>query len=202
MVGTSALEPFHSQTEVPGLERSLLSFSLAPATPVAASMRSGVRREHATGTDASALAEGFGAGVSIPPVALPAGAPHAARGRQRAATLATMSAPRVPIRARAMPRGRMRQASPGLRSMRVPIMNGSAVECAAGRESVPRYALGVGHLQVSDVGFVLGDGRRLLRDVSFKVGSGERVALIGPNGTGKTTLTRVVTGDVAPSEGS
>ena len=60
----------------------------------------------------------------------------------------------------------------------------------------------MGHLQVSDVGFVLGDGRRLLRDVSFKVGSGDRVALVGPNGTGKTTLTRVITGDVAPSEGS
>ncbi len=60
----------------------------------------------------------------------------------------------------------------------------------------------MGHLQVSDVGFVLGDGRRLLRDVSFKVGAGERVALIGPNGTGKTTLARIVTGDVAPSEGT
>jgi ABC-type multidrug transport system ATPase subunit len=60
----------------------------------------------------------------------------------------------------------------------------------------------VGHLQVVDVGFVLGDGRRLLRDVSFKVGAGERVALVGPNGTGKTTLTRVIAGDVAPSEGT
>jgi ATPase subunit of ABC transporter with duplicated ATPase domains len=45
----------------------------------------------------------------------------------------------------------------------------------------------VGHLQVSDVGFLLGDGRRLLRDVSFKVGTGERMALVGANGTGKTT---------------
>jgi ATPase subunit of ABC transporter with duplicated ATPase domains len=60
----------------------------------------------------------------------------------------------------------------------------------------------VGHLQGSDVGFVLGDGRRLLRVVSFKVGAGERVALVGPNGTGKTTLTRVVADDVAPSEGT
>ena len=81
-------------------------------------------------------------------------------------------------------------------------MNGSARECASGRASVARYALRVGHLQVSDVGFVLGDGRRLLRDVSFKVGAGERVALVGPNGTGKTTLTRVITGDLAPSDGS
>ncbi len=60
----------------------------------------------------------------------------------------------------------------------------------------------MGHLQVSGVGYVLGDGRRLLRDVSFKVGVGQRVALVGPNGTGKTTLTRIVTGDVAPHEGT
>lgn len=59
----------------------------------------------------------------------------------------------------------------------------------------------MGHLHVTGVGFVLGDGRRLLREVTFKVGAGDRVALIGPNGTGKTTLTRIVTGDVSAHEG-
>jgi len=60
----------------------------------------------------------------------------------------------------------------------------------------------VGHLQIADVGYVLNDGRRLLRDVSLKVSAGERVALVGPNGTGKTTLTRIATGDLAPHEGA
>ncbi len=37
----------------------------------------------------------------------------------------------------------------------------------------------------------VGYGARLvLRDISFNVGKGEIVALIGPNGTGKTTLMR------------
>ena len=39
----------------------------------------------------------------------------------------------------------------------------------------------------------VGYGSRLvLQDVSFAVGKGEIVALIGPNGTGKTTLMRAL----------
>jgi len=36
---------------------------------------------------------------------------------------------------------------------------------------------------------------------TFAVGSGERVALLGPNGGGKSTLFRVLTGELAPSSG-
>ena len=32
-------------------------------------------------------------------------------------------------------------------------------------------------------------------DVSFSVNAGERVGLIGPNGCGKTTLLRIITGE-------
>lgn len=32
----------------------------------------------------------------------------------------------------------------------------------------------------------------VLLNVSFRVGDGARVALIGPNGTGKTTLLRII----------
>lgn len=46
------------------------------------------------------------------------------------------------------------------------------------------------------------DGRVLLRDVHLRVGEGAKVALIGPNGTGKTTLTRIIAGDLAPDEGA
>ena len=60
----------------------------------------------------------------------------------------------------------------------------------------------MGHLQIAELGYTLADGRVLLRDVSLKVSEGDVVALIGPNGTGKTTLTRIASGDLAPHEGT
>jgi ATPase subunit of ABC transporter with duplicated ATPase domains len=60
----------------------------------------------------------------------------------------------------------------------------------------------VGHVDVNSVSFSLPDGRPLLNDVSVRVGEGAKVALIGPNGTGKTTLTRIIAGDLAPHEGA
>ncbi|MGB6181870.1 MAG: ATP-binding cassette domain-containing protein [Rhodococcus sp. (in: high G+C Gram-positive bacteria)] len=58
------------------------------------------------------------------------------------------------------------------------------------------------HLELSDVDYFLPDGRQLLNGVSFRVGDGAKAALIGPNGTGKTTITRIVAGDIAPDEGA
>ena len=60
----------------------------------------------------------------------------------------------------------------------------------------------MGHLDVNAVSFSLPDGRRLLRDVTFRVGEGAKVALIGPNGTGKTTLLRILAGDLTASDGA
>jgi ATPase subunit of ABC transporter with duplicated ATPase domains len=60
----------------------------------------------------------------------------------------------------------------------------------------------VGHVDINSVSFVLPDGRPLLSDVSLRVGEGAKVALIGPNGTGKTTLGRIVAGDLAAHEGA
>ncbi|HEY7721571.1 MAG TPA: ATP-binding cassette domain-containing protein, partial [Pedococcus sp.] len=60
----------------------------------------------------------------------------------------------------------------------------------------------MGHVDINSVGFVLPDGRPLLSDVSLRVGEGAKVALIGPNGTGKTTLGRIVAGDLAAHEGA
>ena len=60
----------------------------------------------------------------------------------------------------------------------------------------------MGHLDVNTVSFSLPDGRRLLRDVTFRVGEGAKVALIGPNGTGKTTLLRILAGDLTASDGA
>lgn len=59
----------------------------------------------------------------------------------------------------------------------------------------------MGHLDVNGVRFTLPDGRVLLRDVHLRVGDGAKVALIGANGTGKTTLTRIIAGDLSPDEG-
>ncbi|GAA2744875.1 ATP-binding cassette domain-containing protein [Terrabacter aerolatus] len=60
----------------------------------------------------------------------------------------------------------------------------------------------MGHVDVNSISFSLPDGRPLLNDVSVRVGEGAKVALIGPNGTGKTTLTRIIAGDLAAHEGA
>lgn len=43
---------------------------------------------------------------------------------------------------------------------------------------------------------------KLLRDISFKINRGEIVALVGRNGTGKTTLLRTLSGLIEPIEGN
>lgn len=60
----------------------------------------------------------------------------------------------------------------------------------------------VGHLDINAVSFVLPDGRPLLREVTFRVGDGAKTALIGPNGTGKTTLLRLLAGDLPLRDGA
>lgn len=60
----------------------------------------------------------------------------------------------------------------------------------------------MGHLAINGVSYVLPDGRPLLNDVSLRVGEGAKVALIGPNGTGKTTLLRLLSGDLDGHRGS
>ncbi|WP_449385729.1 ABC-F family ATP-binding cassette domain-containing protein [Cellulomonas soli] len=60
----------------------------------------------------------------------------------------------------------------------------------------------MGHLDIGGIGYVLSDGRPLLDDVTFRVAEGSRVALVGPNGTGKSTLLRIVAGDEQPHAGS
>lgn len=61
---------------------------------------------------------------------------------------------------------------------------------------------GMGFVDLSGVRYVLGDGRTLFDDVSFRVGEGAKVALIGANGTGKTTLLNIVTGALSPEAGT
>jgi ATP-binding cassette subfamily F protein uup len=51
----------------------------------------------------------------------------------------------------------------------------------------------------------VGEGERrreLLRDLSWSIGPGQRIGLIGVNGAGKTSLLRLLTGEIAPDSGS
>ena len=56
-------------------------------------------------------------------------------------------------------------------------------------------------LSVEDVELKFSD-KPLLRGVSFRINEGQRVALAGRNGQGKTTLFRVVAGEVLPERGT
>jgi ATPase subunit of ABC transporter with duplicated ATPase domains len=60
----------------------------------------------------------------------------------------------------------------------------------------------MGYVDVSKLSCVLPDGRVLFDDVSFRVGDGAKTALVGANGTGKTTLLRMIAGDLAPAAGT
>jgi ATP-binding cassette subfamily F protein 3 len=44
--------------------------------------------------------------------------------------------------------------------------------------------------------------RYLYRDIDWHIGEGERIGLIGKNGTGKSTLLRIITGEYQPTEGT
>ena len=59
----------------------------------------------------------------------------------------------------------------------------------------------MGYVDVQKLACVLPDGRVLFDEVSFRVGDGAKTALVGANGTGKTTLLKMIAGDVAPASG-
>jgi len=56
-------------------------------------------------------------------------------------------------------------------------------------------------LQVSNLAKSFGDNL-IFEKVSFTVNRGERVGLVGPNGCGKTTLLRIILGEIQPDSGS
>jgi ATP-binding cassette, subfamily F, member 3 len=56
-------------------------------------------------------------------------------------------------------------------------------------------------LRVADLRFGYG-GDTLFEDVTFSLDTGDRVALVAPNGSGKTTILRIVAGEIEPDAGS
>ena len=55
-------------------------------------------------------------------------------------------------------------------------------------------------LAVHDLEIRVG-ARVLMSDVSFRVSDGDKVGLVGGNAAGKTTLTKVLAGDLIPADG-
>ena len=56
-------------------------------------------------------------------------------------------------------------------------------------------------LNVKDLYFSYGKGHDVLSDISFNIPDGQVLSLLGPNGTGKTTLLKCVSGIFKPQKG-
>ena len=55
-------------------------------------------------------------------------------------------------------------------------------------------------LQINNLSLSFG-GQELLDDISFNIHSGERIGLVGRNGSGKTSLFKLITGEIQPDSG-
>jgi ATP-binding cassette subfamily F protein uup len=74
---------------------------------------------------------------------------------------------------------------------------------ARDRAELLRFAtsrLGNKVLDAVDVSLTLGD-RRVLHDLTWRLGPGDRVALVGVNGSGKTSLVKLLAGELEPTAG-
>ncbi|WP_035351284.1 ABC-F family ATP-binding cassette domain-containing protein [Edaphobacter aggregans] len=56
-------------------------------------------------------------------------------------------------------------------------------------------------VELNDVSIQLGE-RKIVEHLNFLIANGTRVGLVGPNGSGKTTILRLLTGELQPSAGN
>ncbi|MBZ7979193.1 type I secretion system permease/ATPase [Campylobacter sp. RM12642] len=81
------------------------------------------------------------------------------------------------------------------------IMN-MPVERENGKKFVRRNSF-LGGIEFKNVSFAYPEAKKeSLSDVSFKINAGEKVAIIGKNGSGKTTIEKLIMGLYEPSKGS
>jgi ATPase subunit of ABC transporter with duplicated ATPase domains len=59
----------------------------------------------------------------------------------------------------------------------------------------------MGHVSVSRLAYAHPGGELLFCDVSFQLAAGKHVGLVGFNGVGKTTLLRILAGELSPDDG-
>ncbi|MBS1798609.1 MAG: ABC-F family ATP-binding cassette domain-containing protein [Acidobacteria bacterium] len=56
-------------------------------------------------------------------------------------------------------------------------------------------------VELNDIAIELGD-RTIVEKLNFLIANGTRIGLVGPNGSGKTTILRLLTGELTPSTGT
>jgi ABC transport system ATP-binding/permease protein len=65
----------------------------------------------------------------------------------------------------------------------------------------PADRLGKKVVEIKNTGMKIG-GKVLFRNFNFKFEPGRKIGVVGANGTGKTTLLRIILGELSPSEGT
>ncbi|GGB98823.1 ABC transporter ATP-binding protein [Marivita lacus] len=98
-------------------------------------------------------------------------------------------------RKRNMGRVRALQDLRGERSAMIRRQDTAAMELASGPKSGRKV------IEAKGLNKTFGD-TTILRDFSLMVQRGDRVAFVGPNGVGKTTLIRLLMGEIAPDSGT
>jgi len=81
------------------------------------------------------------------------------------------------------------------RSEQVMRQGAAAMELDSGQKSGKRV------IDARDISKIF-DGRNILSNFTLRIERGDRVALVGPNGVGKTTLLKILTGEIEPDTGS
>jgi len=98
-------------------------------------------------------------------------------------------------RKRNMGRVRALQALRADRAAQIRRQGTAALELESGQQSGRRVIEAVGLSKAYD-------GKQIVKGFSLRVMRGDRVAFVGPNGVGKTTLLKMLTGEVQPESGT
>lgn len=56
-------------------------------------------------------------------------------------------------------------------------------------------------IKLNNISYTFSDGLTIFDQINFKLPNNEKVALIGDNGTGKTTLLNLIRGNLVPTQG-